>query len=100
MTATMLQTLPWSPQRAGFIKINSEKSIVGKKFTVTINGKMNTGIFEDQKPFWRSATGVGLDLYVIDADNTINVDATGDCPNIESITLKIDGANVVITPKA
>lgn len=99
MTATMLQTLPWTPQRAGFIKINSEKSIVGKKFTVTINGKLYTGRFEDQKPFWRSAARVGLDLYLIDPDNTINVDATGDCPNIESITLKIDGANVVIKPK-
>lgn len=100
MAATMLVKLPWTPQRAGFIKINSDDSIVGKKFTVTINGKLYTGRFEDHKPFWRSAAGVGLDLYLIDADNTINVEAVGDCPNIESITLKIDGANVVITPKS
>ena len=100
MTATMLQTLPWKPQRDSLIKINSEGSIKGKSFTVTINGKSYTGTFEDGNTFWESATNVGLDIYYIDGDNIISVDQIGACPTIESITLKIDGANVVITPKA
>lgn len=100
MTATMLQTLPWTPQRASLIKINSGESVKGKRFTVTINGKAYSGSFEVGQAFWRSAVGEGLDLYVIDTDNTISVDQRGNCPNIESITLKIDGVNVPITPKA
>lgn len=96
----MLQTLPWTPQRDSFIKINSAESVVGKSFTVTINGKSYTGTFGDANPFWRSTTDVGLDFYYIDGNNNISVDQIGACPNIESITLKIDGANVVITPKA
>ena len=100
MTATMLQKLPWTPQRDYFIKINSDKSVDGQLFTVTINGKVYKGRFEVGKPFWRSATGVGLDIYLIDAGNTISVDAVGDCPNIESITLKIGSVNVPITPKS
>lgn len=100
MTANMLVTLPWTPQRGDFIKINSDKSVVGRKFTVTINGKLYSGRIERYKPFWRWTTNTGLDFYVISGDNSIAVDATGDCPNIESITLKVDGANVVITPKS
>ena len=100
MTATMLQTLPWTPQRASLIKINSAKSVKGKVFTVTINGKSFTGTFDDALPLWRSTSGVGLDIYTIDSDNNISVDKMGDCPSIQSITLKIDGANVPITPKA
>lgn len=100
MTATMLQTLPWTPQRDSLIKINSVKSVKGKVFTVTINGKSFTGTFDDNLPLWRSASGVGLDIYTIDSDNTISVDQIGNCPVINSITLKIDGANVPITPKA
>ena len=100
MTATMLQTLPWTPQRASFIKINSVKSVKGKPFIVTINGKSFTGTFDDNLPLWRSASGVGLDIYNIGSDNTITVDQIGNCPVINSITLKIDGANVPITPKA
>ena len=100
MTATMLQTLPWTPQRSSFIKINSDESVDGKKFTVTINGKAYSGTFGNAKPFWRSSTGVGLDVYNIDVGNSISVDKIGDCPSIQSITLKIDGANVVITPKS
>ena len=100
MTATMLQKLPWTPQRDYFIKINSDVSVDGKPFIVTINGKVYKGTFGEAKPFWRSTTGVGLDLYQIDAGNTISVDAVGDCPNIESITLQIGGANVPITPKS
>lgn len=100
MTATMLKTLPWTPQRDSLIKINSVKSVKGKVFTVTINGKSFTGTFDDSLPLWRSASGVGLDIYTIDSDNTISVDQIGNCPVINSITLKIDGANVPITPKA
>lgn len=100
MTATMLQTLPWTPQRDSLIKINSAESVVGKTFTVTINGKSFTGTFGDALPLWRSASGVGLDIYTIDGENSISVDKMGDCPSIQSITLKIDGANVVITPKS
>ena len=100
MTATMLVTLPWTPQRASIIKINSDESVDGKQFTVTINGKSYSGTFEKTKPFWRSTTDVGLDFYNIDAENTIAVDKEGACPNIESITLKIGGVNVPITLKS
>ena len=100
MTATMLVTLPWTPQRASMIKINSAESVDGKPFTVTINGKSYSGTFGNAKPFWRSTTDVGLDFYVIDEDNSISVDKMGACPNIESITLKIGGVNVPITPKS
>ena len=100
MTATMLQTLPWTPERTSFIKINSDESVDGKPFTVTINGKAYSGTFGSSNPFWRSTTDVGLDFYAIDSDNTITVDKMGACPNIESITLKIGGVNVPITPKS
>lgn len=100
MTATMLQTLPWTPQRDSLIKINSVKSVKGKPFTVTINGKSFTGTFGNSLPLWRSASDAGLDIYTIDSDNTISVDQIGNCPAINSITLKIDGVNVPITPKA
>ena len=100
MTATMLQTLPWTPQRDSLIKINSKESVVGKTFTVTINGKSFTGTFGESLPLWRSASGVGLDIYDIDVDNTITVDQIGNSPSIQSITLKIDGVNVPITPKS
>lgn len=100
MTATMLQTLPWTPQRSNFIKINSAESVKGKQFTVTINGKSFSGSFETNQPFWRSTTDVGLDFYVIDDTNTITVEKVGACPNIESITLKIDGVNVPIILKS
>lgn len=100
MTATMLQTLPWTPQRSSFIKINSKKSVDGKVFTVTINGKSLTGTFGEGLPLWRSVSSVGLDIYDIGVDNTITVDQVGNCPSIQSITLKIDGVNVPITPKS
>ena len=100
MTATMLQKLPWTPQRDYFIKINSDVSVDGKPFIVTINGKVYKGTFGESKPFWRSTTNVGLAVYLIDAGNTISVDVVGDCPNIESITLKIGSINVPITPKS
>ena len=100
ITATMLQTLPWTPQRSSFIKINSDESVDGKQFTVNINGKSYSGTFGDAKSFWRSTTDVGLDIYTIDDDNSISVEKVGACPNIESITLKIGGVNVPITPKS
>lgn len=95
----MLQTLPWTPGRSSFIKINSAESVDGKQFTVTINGKSYSGTFGTANPFWRSTTDVGLDFYDIGSDNTIAVDKIGACPNIESITLKIGGVNVPITFK-
>ena len=79
--------------------VNSKESIKGKTFTVTINGKSYSGNFSGVE-FWRSSAGVGLDIYMIDDDNSIAVDKVGACPNIESITLTIDGANVPITPKS
>ena len=100
ITATMLQTLPWTPQRGSFIKINSDESVDGKQFTVTINGKSYSGTFGNANPFWRSTTDVGLDFYMIDEVNSISVDKKGACPNIESITLKIGGVNVPITLKS
>lgn len=100
MTATMLQKLPWTPARSSFIKINSGESVDGKQFTVTINGKSYSGTFANSNAFWRSTTDVGLDIYDIGEDNTITVDKIGACPNIDSITLKIGGVNVPITPKA
>ena len=96
----MQQKLPWTPQRDYFIKINSDVSVDGQTFAVTINGKVYKGTFEDGKPFWRSTTGVGLDIYLIDEGNIISVDVVGDCPNIESITLKIGSVNVPIIPKS
>ena len=100
MTATMLQTLPWTPARDSFIKINSGESVDGKQFTVTINGKSYSGTIGISNAFWRSTTDVGLDFYDIGADNTITVDKIGACPNIDSITLKIGGVNVPITLKS
>ena len=100
MTATMLQTLPWTPQRDSFIKINSAESVKGKPFTVRINGTSFTGTFDNALPLWRKTTGVGLDIYNVDDYNSIAVDKLGDCPVINSIKLKIDGVDVPITPKA
>ena len=100
MTATMLQKLPWTPARDTFIKINCDESVDGKPFTVTINGKAYSGTFGTSNSFWRSTTDVGLDFYDIGADNSITVDKIGACPSIESITLKIGGVNVPITPKS
>lgn len=96
----MLVQLPWTPQRDYFIKLNSDKSPVGKRYNVTINGKSYSGIIADSGAFWRNTANVGLDFYRIESDYRIAVDEYGDCPNIESITLKIDGANVPITLKS
>ena len=96
----MLQNLPWTPQRAYFIKINSAVSVVGNRFTVTLNGKLYSGIIELNKPFWRFTTDVGLNIYAIDDDNSIAVDIIGDCPIINKIKLKIGGVNVLVLPKA
>lgn len=93
----MLVKLPWTPQRDYFIKLNTDKSPVGKRYNVTINGRSYSGIISDSGPFWRSTTDVGLDFYRIESDYRIAVDQYGDCPNIESIMLKIDGVNVPIT---
>lgn len=81
------------------MKINSDESINNKAFTVTINGKSYTGNFAD-RIFWKYTENDYLSVYDISADNVITVDKHGNCPNIESITLKIDGVNVPISPKS
>lgn len=96
----MLVKLPWTPQRDYFIKINSDTSPVGQRYNVTINGRSYSGIIADSGPFWRNTAGAGLDFYIIESDYRIAVDQYGDCPNIESITLKINGVNVPITLKS
>lgn len=100
MTANMLVTLPWTPQRANFIKINSGESVKGKSFTVTIDEMGYEGTFVEGQTFWEDPMGAGLTIYLITDTNEIVVDQKGNCPDIESITLKIDGVNVPITPKA
>lgn len=96
----MLVTLPWTPQRATIMKINSPKSIKGMTFAVTVNQIGYDGTLVDGQSFWEDPMGAGLTIYHITDANEIVVDQKGDCPAIESITLKIDGANVPITPKA
>ena len=105
MTANMLVTLPWSPQRSNMFKVNSDESIIGKNFVATINGKSYSGTFPTNYTgvniaFWRSTTDVGLDIYNISEDNTVTVDNIGACPSIETFQLKIDGVNVKIIPKS
>ena len=100
MTATMLVTLPWTPQRASMIKINSAESVKGKQFAVTINGMGYEGTLVDGKSLWEDPMGAGLSIYHISDTNEIVVDKKGDCSDIESITLKIGGVNVPITPKS
>lgn len=100
MTATMLVTLPWTPERANFIKINSVKSVKGKPFTVTIDQIGYEGTLVEGQTFWEDPMGAGLSIYLITDTNEIVVDQKGNCPTVESITLKIDGVNVPITPKA
>ena len=100
MTATMLVSLPWTPQRASFIKINTDESIKGKSFTVTLNGLSTSSVFEASNEFWNSGADGGLTIYQISDDNIVTLDVYHGSPAIESITLKIDGVNVPITPKS
>ena len=100
MTANMLVTLPWTPQRATIIKINSPKSIKGSVFAVTINEIGYDGTLVDGQLFWEDPIGAGLTIYHITDTNEIVVDQKGDCPEIESIKLKIDGLDVPITLKS
>lgn len=96
----MLVTLPWTPQRASMIKINSNESIIGSAFIVTINGESYDNTFVVGRPFWENSTGAGLTLYHISDANEIVVDKKGDCPAIESITLEIESVDVPITLKS
>ena len=96
----MLVTLPWTPQRASLIKINSVKSVKGKPFTVTINQMGYESTLVDGQTFWEDPMGAGLTIYHITDTNEIVVDQKGDCPAIDSIKLKIEGVDVPITPKA
>ena len=96
----MLVTLPWSPQRASIIKINSPESIKGRVCTVAINNIGYQGTLVEGQSFWEDPSGAGLTIYLISDTNEIVVDRKGDCPTIESIKLSIDGVNVPITPKS
>ena len=100
MTATMLVTLPWTPQRAPMIKINSPESIDGSVFSVTINGESYDDTLGQNHMFWENSSGAGLRIYLITEANEIVVDQVGDCPAIESITLNIEGVDVPITLKS
>lgn len=100
LTANMLVTLPWTPQRANFIKINSAESVNGKPFTVTINQIGYEGTLVKGQSFWEDPMGAGLTIYLITDTNEIVVDQKGDCPAIESIKLKIEGVDVPITLKS
>ena len=100
MTATMLVTLPWTPQRASMIKINSTESIKGSVFAVTINEIGYEGTLVDGQSFWEDPVGAGLTIYHISDTNEIVVDKKGDCPAIESIKLKIEGVDVPIILKS
>lgn len=96
----MLVTLPWTPQRASLIKINSAESVKGKHFTVTIDEMGYESTLVDGQTFWEDPMGAGLTIYHISDTNEIVVDQKGNCPTIESIKLKIEGVDVPITPKA
>ena len=100
MTANMLVTLPWTPQRATIIKINSPESIKGKTFTVTIDQIGYGSTFVEGQTFWEDPMGAGLTIYHISDTNEITVDQKGNCPAILSIKLKIEGVDVPITLKS
>ena len=100
MTATMLVTLPWTPQRASMIKINSPESIKGSVYTVTIDEIGYEGTLVEGQTFWEDPMGAGLTIYRISDTNEIVVDKKGDCPAIESIKLKIEGVDVPIILKS
>ena len=96
----MLVTLPWTPQRATIMKINSPVSIKGSTFAVTINEIGYDGTLVEGQSFWEDPMGAGLTIYQISGTNEIVVDKKGDCPAIESIKLKIDGVDVPIILKS
>lgn len=92
----MLVKLPWTPERASFIKINTDESIKGKSFKVTLNGKTTSSVFEASQQFWDSGSDGGLTIYLISDDNTVTLDVYHGSPAIESIQLEIDGKNIPI----
>lgn len=100
MTANMLVTLPWTPERATIIKINSPESIIGSVYTATINGESYDDTLFEGRPFWQNSSGAGLTVYRITEANEIVVDQKGNCPNIESIALNIEGVDVPIILKS
>ena len=82
------------------IKINSPESINNKAFTVTINEIGYEGTLVDGQSFWEDPIGAGLTIYHISDTNELVVDKKGDCSDIESIKLKIEGVDVPIIPKS
>lgn len=82
------------------IKINSSESVKGKHFAVTINQMGYDGTLVDGQSFWEDPMGAGLTIYHISDANEIVVDKKGDCSDIDSIKLKIEGVDVPITLKS
>ena len=82
------------------IKINSPESIKGSVYAVTINEIGYEGTLVKGQSFWEDPNGAGLTIYHISDTNEIAVDKKGDCPDIESIKLKIEGVDVPIILKS
>ena len=82
------------------IKINSPESINNKAFTVTINEIGYEGTLVDGQSFWEDPIGAGLTIYHISDTNELVVDKKGDCSDLESIKLKIEGVDVPIIQKS
>lgn len=96
ISGTLLVSLPWSPQRASIFKINTTESIKGKPFSININGTVTTGVFGAGNLLWQSGSGA-LTIYAISDDNSVAVDKMGNPPNVDSLTLSIDGSVVQFT---
>lgn len=77
-------------------KINTTESIVGKSFSVNINGTVNTGVFGVGNALWQSSSGA-LTVYSISEDNIVTADTMGQLPNVDSFTISIDGRDVQLT---
>lgn len=85
--------MPWSPKREAVFKINTTESINGKPFSININGTVHTGVFGAGNLLWQSGSGA-LTIYLIGDDNSVVVDKMGNPPNVDSLTLTIDGREV------
>ena len=96
ISGTLLVSLPWTPQRAGIFKINTAESIVGKPFSININGTVNAGVFGSGNLLWQSGSGA-LTQYLISEDNTVVVDKMGNPPIVDNLTISIDGREVPFT---
>ena len=77
-------------------KINITESIVGKPFSVSINGTVNTDVFGVGNALWQTSNGA-LTIYNISEDNIVTADTMGQLPNVDSFTISIDGRVVQFT---